>query len=410
DDEIGDQVFVRVTYTDGAGREQVVESPLSATVVNTNDAPTGSVTISGTAAEGARLTADASGLSDEDGLRKFSYTWLADGTPISGATSSTLTLTQALVGARISVSVAYTDRFGTAESVTSGDTFAVSNVNDAPTGAVLIEGTKEQGQTLAVNTSGLADADGLGSFSYNWQRDGEDISGATASTYELVQADVGSVISVSVSYTDGFGTDEEATSSPTKKIIGELILTGNGGSNRLVGGKFDDTLNGRNGNDVLKGRAGDDDLVGGKGADKLLGGSGVDKLKGDAGSDILNGGSGADNLIGGGKNDDLYGGGGNDELSGSGGRDFLKGQKGDDTLTGGKGADTFFFKKGDGQDVITDFTVGADVIEIGKGANRIRQLDFEQVDEDVLVSFRNVEILVENILIEDLKDADNFLF
>jgi hypothetical protein len=37
----------------------------------------------------------------------------------------------------------------------------------------------------------LADADGLGSITYQWQRGGVDINGATANTYTLVQADVG---------------------------------------------------------------------------------------------------------------------------------------------------------------------------------------------------------------------------
>ena len=81
----------------------------------------------------------------------------------------------------------YTDGQGTAESVASADTAAVANVNDAPTGGVTINGTTPtQGQTLtAANT--LADADGLGAISYQWQRGGVNIAGATGATYTLAQ-------------------------------------------------------------------------------------------------------------------------------------------------------------------------------------------------------------------------------
>ena len=45
---------------------------------------------------------------------------------------STYTLGDADVGTQISVQVSYTDGHGTAESVTSAQTAAVVNVNDAP--------------------------------------------------------------------------------------------------------------------------------------------------------------------------------------------------------------------------------------------------------------------------------------
>ena len=46
----------------------------------------------------------------------------------------------------------------------------------------------------AANT--LADEDGLGAVSYQWQRDGVDIASATASSYTLTQTDVGTTITV----------------------------------------------------------------------------------------------------------------------------------------------------------------------------------------------------------------------
>ena len=56
--------------------------------------------------------------------------------------------------------------------------------NNAPTGTIDIQGTLFRGETLtAVNN--FSDADGLGSISYQWFRDGVAISGATNQTYAL---------------------------------------------------------------------------------------------------------------------------------------------------------------------------------------------------------------------------------
>ena len=123
-------------------------------------------------------------IADADGFDQaaLSYQWQADGTAIAGATASTLLLSQAQVGQAISVTAAYTDAQGTAESLTSAATAVVTNTNDSPTGTLLITGTPSQGQTLSADTSAIADADGLGSFSYQWQANGVDIAGATAST------------------------------------------------------------------------------------------------------------------------------------------------------------------------------------------------------------------------------------
>ena len=112
----------------------------------------------------------------------FSYQWKADGVDISGATSSTYTLTQSEVGKAITVVVSYTDGLGTSESKTSAQTSNVANVNDPVGGNVTISGTATEDQTLTAVTSGLSDEDGLGSFSYQWKADGVDISGATSSS------------------------------------------------------------------------------------------------------------------------------------------------------------------------------------------------------------------------------------
>ena len=105
---------------------------ISITVNPVNDIPLGEVTIDGEPTQNVVLSANTSTIQDEDGLGEFAYQWLRDGTPISGANSSTHTLTQLDVGTQISVRVDYTDNESTAESLTSAQTSAVVNVNDAP--------------------------------------------------------------------------------------------------------------------------------------------------------------------------------------------------------------------------------------------------------------------------------------
>lgn len=58
---------------------------------------------------------------------------------------------------------------------------------------------------------------------------------------------------------------------------------------------------------------------------------------------------------------------GNDTISGSAWNDTLAGGAGNDTMSGGAGSDTFVFRANLGQDVVTDFTTGTDVLEFRDG-------------------------------------------
>ena len=61
-------------------------------------------------------------------------------------------------------------------------------------------------------------------------------------------------------------------------------------------------------------------------------------------------------------NDTLSGSGGNDSLDGGKGKDSLSGGRGNDFLTGGKGKDIFEIASISGEDTITDFELGRDLI------------------------------------------------
>ena len=92
--------------------------------------------------------------------------------------------------------------------------------NTPATGVPTIGGTARVGETLSADTSGIADADGLdnASFSYQWQADGAETQDATDATYTPVVDDVGKAMSVTVSFTDDAGNEEELTSAPTDAV------------------------------------------------------------------------------------------------------------------------------------------------------------------------------------------------
>ncbi|MCF6235111.1 MAG: cadherin domain-containing protein [Gammaproteobacteria bacterium] len=95
-------------------------------------------------------------------------------------------------------------------------------VNDAPTGSVSVTGALIEGQTLVSDISTVVDLDGLLAFSYQWQRDGVDISGATGASYLLMAADVGGVMTLVVSYTDAGGYTESLNSVASAVVDGDL--------------------------------------------------------------------------------------------------------------------------------------------------------------------------------------------
>ena len=154
----------------------------------------------------------------------------------------------------------------------------------------------------------------------------------------------------------------------TGDILSEIeSITGSAYADTLIGSADANVLNGGKGDDTLSGRAGADTLIGGEGIDlatygtsanavtvNLLTGTG---LYGDAAGDTL---SGIENLKGSAKGDTLIG----DNAA-----NRLAGDNGNDRLTGNGGADSFVFDTALGSsniDTITDFTIGADRIELSK--------------------------------------------
>ena len=358
----------------------------------------GGVTIGGSGTGTLTLSGSASAINSYlDTLSNVTYTGASN---VNGTGAATLT-------------VSASDGNGGSLASNPSIDVNITAVNDAPIGVPTVEGTAELGEALSGSLPLDLDADGYdpADVSWQWLRDGAEISGATARNYVLAEDDIGTQVSLRARYVDDGGTSETITSSSTGKVrYGDLYLLGDETSDELRGRYGDDTILGRGGDDTLIGGAGSDILIGGAGSDRLEGWRGDDILKGRNGDDFLFGGTGDDTLRGNKGRDDLYGRAGDDTLYGGLGRDTLIGGKGDDLLTGGRAADVFVFARSTGSDTITDFETGKDLIEIRSGANKMGELAFSQVGDDVLIAFADSQILVENMELSVLKDAGHFLF
>jgi Ca2+-binding RTX toxin-like protein len=151
-----------------------------------------------------------------------------------------------------------------------------------------------------------------------------------------------------------------------------------------------------------------DSVVTGTGdGEQLAGGSGRDLLEGLAGDDTLFGMGGDDQVEGGAGDDQLYGGNGsgtgsgNDVLIGGDGNDVLAGEDGDDTLIGGAGNDSYYYKAGQGVDVIDNQGGGSDGVFFLDGLDRNR-LSYHQDGNDLV-------ILVDGDLGQQVRVTDHFL-
>ena len=213
------------------GLQFTVPGPLTPVLGTPNTPATGAPTISGTAQVGETLTADTTGIYDDDGLDNaaLSYRWLADDAEINAATTSTYTLVAADAGKAIKVSVSFTDDGGNDEQLTSAVTGTVAAAPPPPntlaTVAPTITVTAQVGEILTADTTGISDDDGLyyAAFSYQWLADDAEINGATASTYTLDDDDEGKVIKVMVSFTDDADNDEELTSAVTGEVTAAVV-------------------------------------------------------------------------------------------------------------------------------------------------------------------------------------------
>ena len=322
-----------------------------------NNLPVGTVTISGSTVKGQILTA-SNNLTDADGLGNISYQWQAGGVNV-GTVSNTYTLTAADIGKTITATAKYTDLLGTAESVSSAATVAVTDTPVSGTAGVTITGTdfstNEQGDTAVFNiklnsaptrdvtlnftssdtTEGVLSKSSFVFTSANW---------ATAQTLTitgqndaLIDGNIAYTINAAVSTLDviykSVTVNSLTLTNQDTVIVNVQNITGTNGI---------DILQGSAAPTYMLGEAGDDDLSGGAGNDTIYGSYGNDVIFGEADNDVLYGEQDADYMEGGTGNDTLDGG------------------LGLDTMIGGAGNDTYYLGY-DAADVIDDQGLATDV-------------------------------------------------
>lgn len=254
--EVGKLLRVTASYVDGLNKAESVSSA-SQTVANLNDAPVGKPTISGTVTQGQVLSASMAGVTDADGMTTatassaFTYQWQQyDGSSwsnITGANSSTYTLAQGQVGKTVRVQVSFTDDYGTVETVTSNASASIANINDVATGQLaLTSSSPAQGTALTASVGTVADADGLGTLSYQWQSsvDGTtwtDVSGATSASFSPAEAQVGQYLRAKATFTDALGGSETVYSAQTAAVsnvndspTGTVTISGTATQNQVL--------------------------------------------------------------------------------------------------------------------------------------------------------------------------------
>jgi len=404
------------TYRTSDGLLNSNLATVSITVSPVNDAPTGTVTITGTAMQGQTLTAGNT-LADADGVGTIGYQWMADGSNIAGATGGTLLLSAAQISKVITVVASYTDGHGTLESVAAAATAPVIPNQIGTTGDDNLTGT-DNADTL----SGLAGNDTLNGTGGNDTLTGgagNDIidggagtdtavysgnatqytllrtsSGAMAVGHNSAGADgVDSLTGVEqLQFADGTIATSQA-SSIYRYTASYADLIGAFGTNEsaalshyLHGGYAGGRVASFNAAQYLANYA---DLQAAYGSDldaaalnyiqSGYAAGRTDKalsFTGTAGNDTLTGNSGDNTLSGLAGNDSLSGGGGNDTLTGGAGNDVIDGGAGTDTAVySGNATQYTLLRTSGGAMAVAHNGAGADGLDSLSGVEQLQFAD-----------------------------------
>ena len=212
-------------------KSDIKSSTKDSTYSNQNQIPKSdnSETSGFAAIEDVPLIIDLSSVTDADGMGSVSVQWQISSDPkkwtnISAATNQSFTPREIHVGSRLRVVISYVDGQGNLEPLTSPPSTPVRNVNDKPTGSPRLIGSSVEDSALVVDTSGIADEDGIGGFDITWQRSSSKSSweayptGDKNEVLRLTQSQVGYSYRAVVSYVDSHGTREVLYTSPSETI------------------------------------------------------------------------------------------------------------------------------------------------------------------------------------------------
>lgn len=168
-DAVGTTQGISISVTDSGLSTSAIPA-FDLTVTNTNDPPTGDVTLSSTTAtQGVTLTA-SNNLADADGIGSLNYQWQqssngSDWSNIVDATSDNFTPSDAQVRQQLRLEVSYTDNRMAMETVYSDTTTIVANVDDPAEVAGDRSGAGDEDQNIS-GTLTATDVEGLTDGSY----------------------------------------------------------------------------------------------------------------------------------------------------------------------------------------------------------------------------------------------------
>jgi hypothetical protein len=207
---------VSTTGTSTSKPTSVAAGALDTTVTENRQDPQ----ITGKALVGETLTA-TDGVWSEGGT--FTYQWLADGQVVPGATSKTIQLTAAQLGAEM--------RFRVTHTQGSGNTLITRTAVSQPTSKVgkgvlrnqvlpTISGDAIVGKKLTAEPGTWNDPSPV--FAYQWLANSQPIPGARSSSYVLTDGDLGKSIAVVVTATkDGNAYAPGTATSASTAAVGE---------------------------------------------------------------------------------------------------------------------------------------------------------------------------------------------
>ena len=140
----------------------------------------------------------------------YTYQWYRGASAISGATSSTYTLVTADIGDNITCQVVASNGNGAGTAAASNSLGPITGVTNLTAPAVT--GSTWVGQVLTT-TNGTWQGTATLAYTYQWQRNATNITGATASTYTLQTADIGDDVSCVVTATNSYANASESSNS-----------------------------------------------------------------------------------------------------------------------------------------------------------------------------------------------------
>ena len=195
------------------------------------------------AVEDDPLVVDVSAIMDDDGMGNIQVQWQisdngASWRNLPGVIQQSFTPREAHVGKRLRVQISYVDGQGNLETIISPPSEPVQNVNDRPSGAPFLSGNAREDDALVVDTSLVADEDGIGNFDIIWQRsstktDWQAFPDVVGDVLRLTQSDVGYSYRAVMSYVDARNTREVLITNPSETVEnvddpveGEVLIKG----------------------------------------------------------------------------------------------------------------------------------------------------------------------------------------